>query len=82
MLAESLMLLFNLHLNKKVMNNIHRIACPTRKNHLVCYQNKDWCGSLQIPPQTIPYSGEKKFTENIVFSGSTSLSKQINVVEK
>ena len=24
------------------------------KNHLACYQNKDWCGSLQILPQTIP----------------------------
>ena len=26
----------------------------TRKNHLAYYQNKDWCGSLQILPQTIP----------------------------
>ncbi len=38
--AENLMLLFNL--NKSAGNNIHRTASATTKNHLVCYQNKDW----------------------------------------
>ncbi len=33
----------------------------TRKNHLAYYQNKDWCGSLQILPQTIPLFWKKFF---------------------
>ncbi len=39
---------------KSAENNIHRTASATSKNHLACYQNTDWYGSLQIPPQTIP----------------------------
>ncbi len=36
-----------------------------RKNHLACYQNKDWRGSLQIPLKQSSYSGKFVFTEPV-----------------
>ena len=56
-------------------NNMHRTASATRKNHLACYQNKDWCGLLPIPTQTIPLFWKIYFTENCISSSSKSLSK-------
>ncbi len=57
---------------KSAGNNIHRTASATRKNYLACYRNKDWCGLLQIPLQTIPLFRKVFFTENCISSGSTS----------
>ena len=34
------------------------------KNHLACYQNKDWCALSQIQPQTIPLFWKVYFTES------------------
>ncbi len=83
MLAESVMLLFLSSSEQKVQEIMSTGQQATRKNHPDYYQNKDWCGSLQI---LSPYSGKFVFflAENCISSSSTSLSKYryINVVEK
>ncbi len=43
-----------------------------KKIYLAYYQNKDWCGLLQILPQKISFILESFFTENCISSGSTS----------
>ncbi len=49
----------------------------TRKNHLAYYQNKDWCGSLQILPQTIPLF-RKVFLQKIASPVAAHLYQSID----